>query len=273
VIGSAGQERFTFHVYPKQMKISKLRLFFVMFVATTVLSSCVTMVSHMFTMREQACEFDEYFSVSLDHGVDVKLNQPVLLESEVLLMVGATPTNRVITAEGMTASYIFEQLQADTESPINSIGEEFELRFMFTSSDKGFLLSGIQSSEVPAELLDSALVALAKSSEIAQEACDMPINPFSSSMVMGIDRDMLNLLPERQSVVSMLGPPFESNNNGDDLIYKFRLKGVSDDLPVVLINAGYEQAAELPTTIDASFTRYHASVDVPAGTVRVKLNF
>jgi len=255
------------------MKISKIRLFLVMFLVTTVLSSCVTLASHLFTMREQVCEFDEYFSVSLDHGVEVKLNEPVLLESEVLLMVGATPTTRVITADGMTASYIFEQLQAVTQSPINSIGEKFELRFLFTSSDKGFLLSGIQSSEIPTELLDSALTVLTNSTEIAQEACDMPISPFSRSMVVGIDRDMLKLLPDRQTVVSLLGPPIESKNNDDDLIYEFRLKGESDNLPVVRINAGYEQAGEPPTTIDTSFTRYHASVDVPAGTVRVKFNF
>jgi hypothetical protein len=255
------------------MKFSKIRLFFGMFVVTTVLSSCVTMASHLFTMREQMCEFDEYFSVSLDHGVEVKLNEPVLLENEVFLVVGATPTTRVITADGMTASYVFEQLQAATENSGDFKGEEFELRLLFISSDKGFLLSGIQSSEIPTELLDSALTVLTNSTEIAQEACDMPINPFSRSMVVGIDRDMFDLLPARQSVVSWLGPPFESTNNGDDLIYEFQLKGESTDLPVARINAGYGQAGELPTAIDASFTHYHASVDVPAGTVRVKLHF
>lgn len=216
---------------------------------------------------------NENFSVSLDHGVEVNLNEPVLLESEVFLMVGATPTTRVITADGMTASYVFEQLQAATENARDFKGEEFELRLLFISSDKGFLLSGIQSSEIPAELLESALTVLTNSSEIAQEACEMPINPFSRSLVVGVDRDMLDLLSARQSVVSWLGPPFESTDNGADLIYEFRLKGESTDLPVARINAGYGQAGELPTAIDASFTRYYASVDVPAGTMRVKLHF
>jgi hypothetical protein len=255
------------------MKISKIRIFFGMLVVTIVLSSCVTLTSHLFTVREQMCEFDEYFSVSLNHGAEVKLNEPVLLESEVFLMVGATPTTRVITADGMTASYVFEQLQAATENAKDAKGEEFELRFLFKSSEKGFLLSEIQSSEIPAELLESALSILTNSTEMAQEACDMPINPFSRSMVVEIDRDMLDLLPARQSVVSWLGPPLESTDNGDDLTYEFQLKGESADLPIARINAGYGQAGELPTAIDASFTRYHASVDVPAGTVRVKLHF
>jgi hypothetical protein len=173
----------------------------------------------------------------------------------------------------MTASYIFEQLQVATENPTDSIGEEFELRLMFITSDKGFLLSGIQSSEIPTELYDSALTLLSNSSEIVQQACDMPISPFSRSVMMNIDRDMLELLPERQSVVSLLGPSFESTDNADDLIYEFGLKGESNDLPVARIYAGYEQAGELPTAIEASFTRYQASVDVPAGTMQVKFNF
>jgi hypothetical protein len=250
-----------------------MRLFFGMFVVTFVLSGCITMTSHLYAVRKQVCEFDEYFSVSLDRRVEVKLHEPVLLENEVFLMVGAAPTSRVITADGMTASYIFEQLQAATENSVDSKGEEFELRLLFTSSDKGFLLSGIQSSEIPAELFDSALTVITNSSEMAREACDMPINPLSRSVEVEIDRDVLELLPEHQSVVSWLGPPFESTNNGNDLIYEFQLQGESTDLPVARIGAGYGQAGELPTTIDASFTRYQASIDVPAGTMRVKLHF
>jgi hypothetical protein len=144
---------------------------------------------------------------------------------------------------------------------------------LFIPSDKGYLLSGIQSSEIPAELFESALTMVASGNEIAQEACDMPINPLSRSVEVEIGRDMLELLPERQSVVSWLGPPSESTNNDDDLVYEFRLKGESTDLPVARIDAGYGQEGELPTAIDASFTRYHASIDVPAGTMRVKLHF
>jgi hypothetical protein len=255
------------------MKISKIRLFLGMLVVTTVLSGCITMTSHLFAVRKQVCEFDEYFSVGLDQGVEVKLHKPVLLEREVLLMVGATPTSRVVTADGMTASYIFEQVQTTTENFRASKGKEFELRLLFISSEKGFLLSGIQSSEVPAELLDSALTIITNSSEMAREACDMPISPFSRSVVVDVDRDMLDLLPARQSVISWLGPPSESTNQGDDLIYEFRLKGESNDLPVARVDAGYGHTGDPPVAIDASFSRYHASIDVPAGTMRVKLHF
>jgi hypothetical protein len=255
------------------MKISKIRLFIGVILVTSVLSGCITMTSHLFAVRKQVCEFDEYFSVGLDQGVEVKLHKPVFLESEVLLMVGAAPTRRVVTADGMTASYIFEQVQTTTENLRASKGEEFELRLLFILSDKGYLLSGIQSSEIPLELFESALTVVANSNEIAQEACDLPINPLSRSVKMEIDRDMLKLLPTRQSVVSWLGPPSEPTKNGNDLVYEFRLKGESNDLPVARVDAGYGHTGDPPVAIDASFSRYHASIDVPAGTMRVKLHF
>ena len=92
------------------MKVSKIRLILGMFVVTAILSSCITMASHVFAVRKQLCEFDEHFSVTLGHGLEVELKEPVLLDSEVFLMVGAKPTTTVITADGMTASYVFEQL-------------------------------------------------------------------------------------------------------------------------------------------------------------------
>jgi hypothetical protein len=255
------------------MKILKTHLLLGMMLVTIVLSGCITMASHLFTLRSQLCEFDDYFKVSLDQGVNVKLNQPVLLEREVFLMVGASPTSRVITADGMTASYVFEQLQTATESSKSSKSEAFELKFLFTPSDKGYLLSEIQSSDIPAELFESALTLVENSNEIALQACDIPINPLSRSVEIEMDRDMLELLPARQLVVSLLGPSSESTNHNDDLIYEFRLKSESTDLPVARIDAEYGQNDELPIAIDVSFTRYQASIDVPTGTMRVKLHF
>jgi hypothetical protein len=133
--------------------------------------------------------------------------------------------------------------------------------------------SNWQRSEIPTELLDSAYTVLTNSTEIAQQACDMPINPLSRSVVVEIDRDMLDLRPERQTVISWLGPDIESSSNSDGLTYEFQLKGEGTDFPVARIDASYGQAGELPVAIDAFFTRYHASIDVPAGTMRVKLHF
>ena len=99
------------------------------------------------------------------------------------------------------------------------------------------------------------------------------MNPFSRSVVLEVDREMLNLMPARETVISWLGLSLDTAGNGDRLIYEFRLKGDEPDLPVVRIEAGYEQAGDYPVVMDASYSYYHASIDVPAGTMRLKLFF
>jgi hypothetical protein len=241
--------------------------------SVVMLSGCMGVTSHLFSIRRQVCEFDSYFKVEFDQSVEVALNEPVLSDKDVFLLIGAPPTRKSLTTEGMIASYIFEQIPVTSENQGTLAGEEFEIKFLFTSSRKGYLLSGIKTSEIPPELLETTLPVFTDTSEMAQQACDMPLNLLSRSVSLEIGEDSLDSLPTRQSIVSWLGPPLASKDMGNDLSYEFQLKGDDKDLHVVRVDAGYEQAGDYPTVIDASFTRYHASIDVPAATMRVKLDF
>lgn len=255
------------------MKISETRTLILALLSAVILSGCMTMASHLFTLREQVCEFDKYFSVQFDRGVEVTLEEPVLLESELLFLMGAPPTNRMVSPEGMVASYVFEQIHATSEYQGSLAGEEFEIMFLFSSSEKGYLLSGVRSSEIPEELIESVLPVIMNSPEMAKRACDIPVNLLSRSVVLEVDRESLDSLPARHSIISWLGPPLASGDTGNGLSYEFQLKGNAKDLPIARIEAGYEQAGDFPTVINASFTRYQASIDVPAGSMRVKLHF
>jgi hypothetical protein len=241
--------------------------------SVVMLSGCMGVTSHLFSIRKQACEFDSYFSVEFDQSVEVALKEPVLSDRDVFMLIGAPPTSKSLTTEGMIASYVFEQIPVAADNQGTLAGEQFEVKLLFISSKKGYLLSGIKTSEIPPELLETALPVFTDTSEMAQQACDMPINLFSRSVSVEIGEDSLDSLPTRQSIVSWLGPPLASNDIGNDLSYEFQLKGDDKDLHVVRVDAAYEQAGDYPTVIDASFSRYHASIDVPSGTMRVKLDF
>jgi len=252
--------------------IARFRALIIVLLIVVVLSSCMRMTSHLFTVRKQVCEFDDNFSVQFNQRVEVKMKNPVLLEREALMLIGAPPTYRTVTAEGMTARYVFEQIQASSEDQGSLTDEEFAIDLLFVSSDNDFLLSGIRTSEVPPELHDSALHAISNIPDMAQQACDIQFNLLSLSTEVEIDRDTLDLLPVRQTIIAWLGPPLVSSDSVSDLDYRFRLKGKDNDLTVAQVSADYDQAGEYPTLINASFSRYQAVVDVPAGTMRVKLD-
>ena len=229
------------------------------------------MAGRLYTVREQMCEFDDYYSIQIDQGVAITLLEPVLLENDVYLMMDARPTSRFESAEGVVASYVFTQLQLTTDGLKIPTGQEIEFRFLFVPHNNGLALSGIRSSEIPAEILESALPVLANSAKMAQQACHFSINPLSTSVMLEIDQDMLGLLPERQTLVSWLGSSIGSQENTGDLSYEFQLKGEEPDSEIVRIDMGYDPAGDQPLAIEASFARYSANIDVPAGTLQMKL--
>ena len=229
------------------------------------------MAGRLFTVREQMCEFDDYFSIQIDQGVEITLFEPVLLEKDVYLVMDAKPTSRFESAEGVVASYVFAQLQLTADGQRSLADEEVEFKFLFVPTDKGLALSEIRSSEIPEEILESALPVVANSAEMAQQACHFSINPLSTSVMLEIDHDMLALLPERQTLVSWLGLPTESGDSIDGLSYEFQLKGGQTNSGIARIDMDYDHEGNQPLTIEASFTRYSASIDVPEGTLRMKL--
>jgi hypothetical protein len=253
------------------MKNSKNRMFFSMLFITVILSSCLNMAGRLFTVREQMCEFDDYFSIQIDQGVEITLFEPVLLEKDVYLVMDAKPTSRFESAEGVIASYVFTQLQTTADGQRIPTDEEIEFKLLFVPTDKGLALAEIRSSEIPTEILESALPFVANSAEMAQKACHFSINPFSTSVMLEIDQDMLGLLPERQALVSWLGLPIEPGDSIGDLSYEFLLKGEQAGAGIARVDMDYDHEGQRPLTIEASFTRYRASIDVPAGTLQMKL--
>jgi len=106
---------------------------------------------------------------------------------------------------------------------------------------------------------------------MTQQACHFSINPFTTSVMLEIDNDMLALLPARSTLTSWLGSPVESTGNIGDLIYEFQLQGEYADSGIARIDMDYDPASNQPLAIEASFARYSASIDVPEGTLLMRL--
>lgn len=253
-------------------KIPKFKLLVLVIILPVSLTACMGITGRLFTVREQLCGTDDYLSVQLDQEVKITLREPVLLERDVYLLMDALPTTRIEDSRTMVASYVFEQqAYSDGVDHMAPTGQEIEIGFLFVPSDKGFLLSGISSDGIPPELLNSVLPLLANSDEMLRRACDTSINLLSRSVLVDIDPDVLEILPPRQSLIAWLGEPLDAPDHGDDLVYKFRLKGHTSDRLLARIDVDYDPAGDRPVAVGASFARYQANIDVPAGTMQVKL--
>ena len=246
-------------------------MFSSMLFITVSLSGCLNMAGRMFTLREQMCEFDGNFNIQIDQTVKITLLEPILLEKDVYMIMDAKPTSRLESAEHVVVSYVFTQLQQTTDGQRAPTDVEVEFIFLFVPTDKGLALSEIKSNKIPAEILASALPVVGNRAEMAKQACHFSINPFRTSVMLEIDNDMLALLPPRRTLISWLGSSLKTTDNTGDLIYEFRLKGKKADSVIARINMDYDPTEEQPMTVDASFSRYSASIDIPKGTLRMKL--
>lgn len=223
-------------------------------------------------MRGQMCEFDENVVLNIDQQLEVILNEPVLLERDIYLLMDALPTTRSSFSEGVVTTYVFEQLQMDSDGKSVSAGMELEFSFVFIQSDGELRLSKITSSDIPPEILASTALLAASSVRMAQQACDVSVNPFMRSAVIEIDQEILNLIPDRHTAIAWFGPQLASTNTDDNLVYEFRLKGNQANRPIVRIDADYDDMGDHLEAVTASFTRYNARVEVPDGTVHLTLN-
>jgi hypothetical protein len=231
------------------------------------------MIGRLLSTKEQVCKSDDFYSIRVEQGLEITLHDSVILDSDVLMLMDASPTTWSNTGDGKIGSYVFEQIQAGPDGTVDPTGLEFEISFLFEQSDNDFVLSGVETSDIPMEILGSAVSMMNESTEMVQTVCETRINPFARSVKLNIDRDTLDLLPARELVVSWLGGAIEASGKNNGLIYEFRLKGDQENQPVARINAQYEPLADYPKLIDASYTHYQANIDVPAATLHVKLHF
>lgn len=239
--------------------------------STLFLSSC-SVTERLFSIRDQMCEFDEYVVLSFDQRVEVVLRKPVLLESDIYLLMDALPTTWDNSAGEVVANYVFEQLPLDSDDDNVFTTKEIEFKFVFIPSDGELRLSRVTSSEFPLEILASTAILAASSTKMAKQACDVSINPFKRSVVVEVDQEIFNLVPDRRTAIARFGQPLESAEDNDNLIYEFKLKGDQPERPIVRIDASYDAMGDRLVSVNASFSRYNAIIDVSEGTVLLTLN-
>ena len=211
----------------------------------------------------------------MDFGskLTVQLMEPVLLESDIYMLIGASPTTRIETADRVVAGFVFEQLQAGEGDNLVPTGNEVQLDLSFVHSKRNLRLSHIEMGEIPIDLLAGRIPEPAEMEAIASQACEFSINPFSRSVSMDIDSTLLEDLPGRQAVIDWFGSPIEVLDGGNTIAYEYRLKGTNTDQPSGRIRARFDDNGEKPLLVEASFAHYLASIDFIEGKMQMEFVF
>ena len=238
---------------------------------TIVLSGCFA--GRLLSVKEQMCDFDDYVHVDIGRQLKVHLQEPVLLEKDVYMMMGVSPTTRVETTDRVAASFVFELLQHGSGNTSVPTGEEIQLDLVFVRYNKHLRLAQLGMNEIPIDLLADRIPDQAEMEAMATQACEFSISPFSRSASIDIDPEMLQDLPGRQAIIDWFGSPIETLDSGNTIAYEYRLKGATSDQQSGRIRASFDESGDKPLMVEASFTHYLANIDLVEGKMHLKLDF
>jgi len=249
-------------IYRKPSKAGIRRGFLlVLLFLSVLLQGCF--LDRLLSLKSQACAFDENFGISIDRDAVIEFHDPVLLEKDMRLLLGASPTEILSSDTSSTMRYLFQRVPDETDNGKASILDEFNLDFDFIPVDGQLRLSKISSNDLPAELLSAApAMSLSSLVEIGDSACQFEVNPFTRSVQLPLDRMWFDELPTRDELTRLVGTPNSTVDEGNGLVYLYSLKGSDLESHTARLVIWYDEEGEKPLVVEADFSRYRMHTDL-----------
>lgn len=244
-------------------------LLLVLLILSVLLQGCF--LDRLITLRSQTCAFDENFGINVDRNVEIEFYHPVLLEKDMPMIWGASPTTTSVSDTGSTMHYLFQRVPGGADTGEAFLLEEFSLEFSFVPVDGELRLSKISSSDLPVELLLAAnTVSLSDFDEIAEYACEVEFNPFTRSMLLPLEQTWFNELPSRDESIALFGMPGSTLDEGNGLVYEYKLTGSDAETHTAKLVVWFDEAGEKPLTVEAGFSRYQMQANLLTAIMKVQ---
>jgi hypothetical protein len=190
-------------------------------VALTCLGTLVggCLLTRIYTFKDQFCRYDANFRLQVEENVTLTMFHPVLLDTDVVWLVGAPPTERRQHGDVLRMRYVIEKLQAHPDSSYD------------IPIDLGFVLDADGSYRLGYGRLDRNLATLLTPEVITQaveNACTAHPSPFERSIHLDLSEADLTGLPTREELLHLLGPPSMKSADDSELVFSYRLKQATD---------------------------------------------
>lgn len=95
----------------------------------------------------------------------------------------------------------------------------------------------------------------------AQEVCDAGLAPSISGMDIDISEEEIAMLPTRQEVIDLAGPPHALSEDKAGWVYGYRLKGNGDDGNAQL-TVWFDPEGQQPIRFESRYSRYWTVADL-----------
>jgi hypothetical protein len=236
---------------------------------TMTLQGCF--LDRLITLRGQTCTFDQHFGIGIDSSIEIDFYDPVLIEKDMDLIWGFSPTAVESSGTARTLVYQFERVPGDSNKPGSFLMEEIHLEFDFVSLDDQLRLSKISSNDLPGELLPAlTAVDLSTVNAMADSVCQVELNPFTRSVILPLDPGWFAELPDRDEFVELFGVPNSTLDGGQGLVYEYRLNGSGKVSPIARLTIWYDPTGQQALIVEADFSRYQMQTDLLSANMQLQ---
>ena len=222
------------------------------------LSGC--MLDRVLEVRSQFCDFEQNFDLEFDQQPGVVMTHPVLLDQDVLWLIGAEPTEITTLPGSKTMTWVIEEAIAEPD-PAYDLRFDLELRYV----DEEYRLSQIRLDPKFNALLNPDNLDHETLLASAQDICETGLSFRMRSMEFDIPDKDLEQLPSLPEVLELLGPPHDLSAPGGGWTWRYRPKGgESDESNTAQFTVWFDESSLKPLRMESQYWRYRSKADFSA---------
>ena len=231
-----------------------------------VLSLGGCFINRAMEVQDQFCDFDSNFSFQFAESTNFNIHRPVLLDSDILWIAGAPPSEMIETTEGMLMAFVLEKAGPDTVP-----GDEIRVELKFDHIDNMYKLKSVRFDPKLNAIINPDFFDKKAIDTAAQTMCETGWSFASTRVEVDISEQDLDEFPNRLEVLDWLGPPLEQNDKDRSLTYEYRLKGNKKKPMMARFTVWFDEAGEKPARMESEYSRFRTSADFNTRKMWVKL--
>jgi len=220
----------------------------------SLLSACL--LTRVYEFKAQFCDYPRYFELQVGEVIALSMREPVLLESDMIWLMGAAPSYREETESGLDLLYVIEK-----DLPLPNPEYAVPLRLRFTTGDGGYRLSAGIIDKNLGSMITPGLI-----DEVVSHTCESNTSILNSNVTVDLSGLDLSAIPRRKDIEEALGLPTRTAADGRVATYQFRLQNAQSDVEKSSARIWYAANGERVERIHLRYLRYQFDADFEAGT-------
>ena len=218
------------------------------------LSGCL--LSRVSEVRNQFCEFEQNFEIEFGDQPSIRMNQPVMLDQDILWLTGAMPTETVLRPNGKTMTWVIEEAVTEPD-PDNDLRLDLDFRQI----DGEYKLSLVRMDPKFNAVMNPDYLDRETLLSTARDVCNTGLGFSMRSMEFDIPDQDIEQLPSRPEVLEMMGLPHDPVTADGGWTYRYRLKGSNDESQTAQFTVWFDEVSLRPLKMESHYSRYRTSAD------------